>query len=77
MRNDLHASLTEPMITINIDSSPDYEFQVDRDNHRKEHGRQGLNIPLGAQAVVHFEDEADAERLARAILLRLGVAVFK
>lgn len=46
---------------------------VDRDGHANVYDRQGLNVYLGhGLGLLHFEDEADAEHVALAILKRLG-----
>lgn len=48
------------------------EFRgVDRDGQRNEWGRQGFEVFFPGLTIC-FEDEADAARMAQAILLRLG-----
>lgn len=44
---------------------------VDRDGTRNDYGRQGFGFVVAGLAV-HFEDEADASKLAHMILRRLG-----
>lgn len=48
---------------------------IDRDGCVGDHGRQGFDVGLAPPIWIHFEDEADAERIARFILDRLGVKV--
>lgn len=53
---------------------------VDRDGTGNDQGRQGFDVTFFESCGeiagrLHFEDEDTAERMARAILLRLGVVV--
>lgn len=44
---------------------------ADRDGVGNAFGRQGLSMVIGGLDI-HFEDEEDAETMAKAVLLRLG-----
>jgi hypothetical protein len=59
-------------LRINTDDVRD--LWVDRDNIRNDHGRQSFDVGLGGLSGfhLHFEDEADAVALAKAILSRMG-----
>lgn len=48
------------------------EVFVDRDGTLNAIGHQGFDVVFGNNVNVHFEDEFQAEHLAKAILVRLG-----
>jgi hypothetical protein len=50
------------------------KISVDRDDVLNDYDTQGFDIHVGP-VTLHFEDENDAEELARLILGRLGVNV--
>lgn len=60
------------MVTVNVDAAESATMQVDWSGGQNDWGRQGFRIKLGG-AEVEFEDEQDAERLAKMILDRLDV----
>jgi hypothetical protein len=59
---------------VRLSQSDCAQFRVDRSGRLEDHGRQGFDVGVGG-VVVEFEDELDAERIARAVLARLGVEV--
>jgi hypothetical protein len=56
---------------LTIESYDLDNLHVDRDSIRHDHGREGFYFHIGG-IEFYFKDEADAEKLAKAILDRLG-----